>query len=133
LSHAALDSRRTSGGCAGGKRKVCVTGAESGVMPSAVLDLVCLAGIALSLKSIVVLGRAAPWTSLGWLLTIVYFLEVIVKTSVVPALPAYAEYAILALLAIAFVIAGVRDEPQAEPWWWPNHLGSTRAQARRPH
>ncbi len=79
----------------------------------------------------IVLGRAAPWTSIGWLLTIVYFLEVIVKTSVLPALPAYAEYAALALLAVAFVIAGVRDEPQAEPWWWPNRLGSTRAAARR--
>jgi hypothetical protein len=93
--------------------------------------IVCLLGIALSLKSVIVLGGVAPWTSLGWWLTAVYFVEAIVKSTAVPAFPAVAEYAVLAVLAVAFVIAGIRDERQAEPWWWPNARGITRAEKRR--
>jgi hypothetical protein len=96
----------------------------------AVVALVALLGIALSVKSIIALGRAAPWTSAGWYLTIVYFVAVVVKATAQPALPRSAEYAVLVALAAAFVIAGVRDERQAEPWWWPTRLGSTRAEKR---
>jgi hypothetical protein len=100
------------------------------MLNTAIVALVCLLGIALSVKSTVVLGRTAPWTSAGWLLTVVYFLEVIVKTTLAPALPTAAEYAVLLALAVAFVIAGVRDERQAEPWYWPDHQGATRAEKR---
>jgi hypothetical protein len=48
-----------------------------------------------------------------------------------PQPSAYAGYACIALLTIAFVVAGVRDEPQAEPWWWPRRVGSTRAEKQR--
>jgi hypothetical protein len=104
---------------------------EECVMQTAIINLLCAAGIALSAKSIVVLSRASPWTSAGWGLTIIYFIEVIVKASLFAGLAAYAEYAVLGALAVAFVIAGVRDEPQAEPWWWPSRLGVTRAETRR--
>lgn len=96
----------------------------------AIVALVCLLGIAVSAKSTLVLGRMAPWTSAGWLLTVVYFIEVVVKTTLAPAFPAAAEYAVLAALAVAFVVAGVRDERQAEPWYWPDHQGTTRAEKR---
>jgi predicted histidine transporter YuiF (NhaC family) len=100
------------------------------MLNTAIVALVCLLGIALSVKSTVVLGRAAPWTSAGWLLTVVYFIEVIVKTTLAPAFPTALEYAVLAALAVAFVVAGVRDERQAEPWYWPNRQGTTRAEKR---
>jgi hypothetical protein len=101
-------------------------------MPSIVIvSFVCVLGIALSLKSIAVLGGAAPWTSAGWWLTILYFIAVIAKTAVAPALPPSIEYSVLAALALAFVVAGVRDERQAEPWWWPNRRGTTRAEKGR--
>jgi hypothetical protein len=96
----------------------------------AVVALVCLLGIALSVRSIVVLGRAAPWTSAGWCLTLVYFAALIGKATVALALPGYVEYLVLAALAIVFLVAGVRDERQAEPWWWPNRRGPTRAEKR---
>jgi hypothetical protein len=35
------------------------------------------------------------------------------------------------LLAAAFIVAVVRDEPQAEPLLWPSRVGLTRAQKRR--
>lgn len=98
----------------------------------AIVALICLLGIALSVKSLVVLGRAAPWTCAGWWLTIVYFIAVIAKASFAPTLPAYAEYIVLAALTVVFVVAGIRDEPQADPWWWPNGRGATRAEKRRP-
>jgi hypothetical protein len=33
--------------------------------------------------------------------------------------PFHADYACVALLTIAFIVAGIRKEPQAIPWWWP--------------
>jgi hypothetical protein len=100
------------------------------MMNTALILIVCVAGIALSVKSTLVLGRAAPWTSAGWLLTVIYFIAVIVKLTADPALPPGVEYAVIVALGIAFVIAGVRDEPQAEVWWWPTRCGATRAERR---
>jgi len=96
-----------------------------------VFGLVCLFGIALSVKSVLVLEAKAPWTAAGWWLTVVYFIAAILRATVAPSLPSLVEYAALAALALAFVVAGVRDEPQSEPWWWPNHRGVTRAEKRR--
>jgi uncharacterized membrane protein len=90
--------------------------------------LICVLGIALSVRSLVVLERKALWTSAGWLLTAIYLVAVVVKATLLPALPIYAENAALAALTIAFIVAGLRDERQAEPWWWPNHRGETRAE-----
>jgi uncharacterized membrane protein HdeD (DUF308 family) len=101
---------------------------EGRSMQTAAVVLICLLGIALSVKSIATLGRVAPWTSAGWWLTVVYFFVVIGRTTISPAVPVSAEYIVLVGLAVVFVVAGVRDERQAEPWWWPNHRGSTRAE-----
>ncbi len=88
---------------------------------------------ALSARSFTALGAQAPWTRAGWAGTIGYCGAAIVEysTSTYRVAGGYAAYAFLILLAIAFVIAGVRDEPQAEPWYWPTHAGPTRAQRRR--
>jgi hypothetical protein len=93
--------------------------------------IVCLLGIALSIKSLIVLGSAAPWTSAGWWLTVVYFVAVSVKAAGAYPVSSYLEYGVLAALAIAFVVAGVRDERQAQPWWWPTERSGTRAEKRR--
>jgi hypothetical protein len=95
-----------------------------------VIVLVGLMGIALSVKSVAVLGRDAPWTSAGWLATALYLSAAIVKATVAPTLPSAAEYAVLVALTAAFVVAGIRDERQAEPWWWPSRRGTTRAEKR---
>jgi hypothetical protein len=101
-------------------------------MGIAVVALICLLGIAGCAKTIAVLGSRAPWTSSAWALTGLYFVAVLVKVTFAPRLPGTLEYAILAALTVVFVVAAVRDEPQAEPWWWPKHLGLTRAQRRAP-
>jgi hypothetical protein len=75
----------------------------------------CLLGAALSLKSIAVLRTRSAWTIAGWAATAVYFAV---------------DYIVLGLLTICFVVAGVRDEPQAEPWWCPTHAGLTGAERR---
>jgi hypothetical protein len=97
-----------------------------------VVVAICLLGIAVSAKTIAVLGTRAPWTASAWLLTAFYFVAVLVKVTRVPHLAGAIEYTILAALTVAFLVAGVRDEPQAEPWWWPKRLGLTRAQQRAP-
>ncbi len=100
-------------------------------MGIAVVALICLLGIAVCAKSLSVLGREAPWTSAGWALTVLYFIVILVKVKRVPE-PAVLEYAALAALAIAFIVAGIRDERQAEPWWWPTRRGMTRAERATP-
>jgi hypothetical protein len=91
-----------------------------------------IALIVLSVRSIAVLGAKAPWTSLGWAGTVGYAIAAALEYSLdgTHATAALVAYAFIGLLTIAFVVAGVRDEPQAEPWWWPSHVGLTRAQRR---
>jgi hypothetical protein len=101
-------------------------------MGIAVVAFICLLGIAVCAKTLAVLGRHAPWTSGAWLLTALYFIVVLIKVTRVPNLASWIEYAILAALTIAFVVAGVRDERQAEPWWWPARRSLTRAERRIP-
>jgi hypothetical protein len=86
---------------------------------------VCIGGIALSLQSIRYTYRSAPWTAAGWLLTDGYFILAAPKAWG-EAAPLHLEYVCLAGLTIAFIVAGVKDEAQAEPWWWPSRLGETR-------
>jgi ABC-type multidrug transport system permease subunit len=88
---------------------------------------------ALAVRSMVVLGARAPWTSLGWFWTLAYCVPAAIRFSGLitsRALTVVADVA-LVFLIVAFVVAGVRDEPQAEPWWWPVGVGLTRAQKRR--
>jgi hypothetical protein len=90
----------------------------------------CFAGGALSLASARVLGARSAWTIAGWLATLAYF--AIAGFDAIRARPAVAHLDTIALvfLTISFVIAGVRDEPQAEPWWWPRRSGPTGAERR---
>ena len=87
---------------------------------------------ALSLRSIAVLRTRAPWTSAGWAGTLAYCVAAVVEFSneALHRPAALIAYAFLFALTVAFVIAGVRDEPQAEPWWWPTRAGLTRAERR---
>jgi hypothetical protein len=101
-----------------------------GMTTSAIIWIVGILAIGLCAKSIAALGRHSPWTAAGWWFTVVYLIAAIVKASIDPALPAPAEYGALAVLTVAFIVAGIRDEAQAEPWWWPDHRGATRADKR---
>jgi hypothetical protein len=85
---------------------------------------------ALSCKSLFTLGRASAWTSIGWLASLLYggvaAYEIGTRHEFQPFIP----YGLLAVMTLAFVIAGVRDEVQAEPWYWPSGTGKTRAERR---
>jgi len=91
---------------------------------------VCLLGTALALKSSAVLGRRSRATAAGWALTAAYFVLAAADAARSTTAPYHTDYALLAALSIAFIIAGARDEPQAEPWWWPTHSGLTGAERR---
>lgn len=93
--------------------------------------LVCLAGIVLSVKSIVVLGPRSPATRLGWLSTAIYFAIATADALRSAAAPFHIDYIALGALTVAFVLAAIRDEPQAEPWWWPERAGLTGAERRQ--
>lgn len=71
-------------------------------------------------KSLAVLGAHSPWTSMGWWATVVYCVmtteELVRRTHLAWHLPYWA----LGVMAAAFTVAGVRREPQASPWWWPD-------------
>jgi hypothetical protein len=87
---------------------------------------------ALSVRSVAVLRTAAPWTSAGWAGTLGYCIAAAIEFSGEgeTRIAAYVAYFFLLVLTVAFVVAGVRDERQAEPWWWPTHTGPTRAEKR---
>lgn len=91
---------------------------------------VCALGIALSLKSVSVLGSRSRGTALGWLFTAVYFTIAAVDAWRAAKAPYHIDYVALAALTIAFIVAGIRDEPQAEPWYWPSRVGATGKERR---
>ncbi len=86
---------------------------------SAVLVALLVALAAVGLKSLAVLGGRSPWTSMGWWATLVYCImtvdELVRRTHLAWHLP----YWCLGALAVAFAVAGVQHEAQADPWWWP--------------
>ena len=87
----------------------------------------------ISLRTLNLLDKKTPWTIFGWAFTVCYDCtaseEIIGHTH----LPLHLPYWFLAGLIVAFVVAGIRDEPQPEPWWWPRRIGPSRAQrASRP-
>jgi hypothetical protein len=96
----------------------------------AILDI---ALAALSVRSIVVLGARTPWTTAGWAGTFAYCVAAAIEYSGAPMRPLWAltSYVCLVALTAAFILAGVRDEAQAEPWWWPQRIGPTRAERRK--
>ncbi len=85
----------------------------------ALWELVCVAGLLLSVKSVAVLGRLSSFTIAGWAFTAAYFALAAYDAWRRTTAPLHVDYALLAALTIAFIVAGRRDEPQAEPWWWP--------------
>jgi len=89
--------------------------------------------VVLALRSLAVLGRRAPWTSLGWLATAGYFSAAGWRYAHDQPQPGAVVFAwgCFMVLAAAFIVAVWRDEPQAEPLLWPTKLGLTRAQKRR--
>ena len=92
-----------------------------------------VAVLLVALRSLMVLQMRAPWTSLGWAATAGYFAVAAWRYAHAGpqrSLMLVAE-GFFALLAAAFIVAVVRDEPQAEPLLWPSRVGLTRAQKRR--
>jgi hypothetical protein len=87
----------------------------------------------LAVRSFAVLGRKAPWTSLGWAATTAYFASAAWRYAhdgqqrSVLLLSGF----LFVVLAVAFIVAVIRDEPQAEPLLWPTRVGLTRAQKKR--
>jgi hypothetical protein len=88
----------------------------------------------LAIRSLIVLARVhAPFTSAGWTATLGYFGTAAWRYAhdgPQPGLMLFAQGCFI-VLAAAFLIAVVRDEPQAEPLIWPKRVGLTRAQKRR--
>jgi hypothetical protein len=87
----------------------------------------------LAVRSFTVLGRQAPWTSVGWVATTGYFASAAWRYAHDgPQRPALLlSGALFVVLAAAFIVAVIRDEPQAEPLLWPTRVGLTRAQRKR--
>lgn len=86
----------------------------------------------LSVRSIWIARQRAPLTTAAWAATFAYCIAAGVELSSAPAhqVASIVGYVFLVVLAVTFAIAGVRDEPQPEPWWWPVKLGRTRAERR---
>jgi thiamine pyrophosphate-dependent acetolactate synthase large subunit-like protein len=87
----------------------------------------------LALRSLAVLGTRARWTSTGWLATAGYGLAAAWRYAHDGPVPGIAlvTTGCFIVLTAAFIIAVVRDEPQAEPLLWPSRVGPTRAEKRR--
>jgi hypothetical protein len=91
-----------------------------------------LAVAVVAVRSALLLRRRSPFSTVGWLLTIGFGLAAATEYGI-PALHAVAgqvAHGFLVVLAVAFIIAGIRDEPQAEPLLWPVRIGPTRAERR---
>jgi hypothetical protein len=84
----------------------------------------------LAIRSLTVLGTRAPWTTAGWAATAGYFTAQSWRYahSGPPGPIIYIAGGCFIVLAAAFLIAVVRDEPQAEPLMWPSRVGLTRAE-----
>jgi hypothetical protein len=93
-----------------------------------------LAVIVLATRSMLILGRSALWTSLGWAFTIAYGAAAALEFSSPDRsfhhAAGFVATGALLLMTVSFIVAGFRDEPQAEPWAWPTRVGQTRAQRR---
>ncbi len=82
-------------------------------------EAICIAGFALSAKSVAVLRSRSPYTIAGWVFTAAYFAFAAYDAWKHAPAPLHGDYVCVALLTVAFIVAGIRREPQAVPWWWP--------------
>jgi hypothetical protein len=85
-------------------------------------------GILLSIRSLIVLGAGSPWMSAGWAGAILYFALLFLRNLRGTQAGVLNEYAIVAFVAVVWIVSIARDERQAEPWWWPRGRGPTRAE-----
>jgi len=85
-----------------------------------------------ALRALAVLRGRSPWTTVGWAATAVYCATAAVEFS--RSAPSrglmLSADAFFGVLLVAFIVAGIRDEAPAEPFWWPTRIGLTRAQKR---
>lgn len=93
-----------------------------------------LALAALAIRSVWVIRGRSPLTALGWTFAVGYGLAKAAQYALPGLGPGAGRvaYGCLLLMAVAFVVAGIRDERQAEPLLWPLRLGQTRAERRAP-
>jgi hypothetical protein len=105
--------------------------------PLGIVIAIALAGlVAISLRSLQFTWKVSPWTSVGWAATVVYCLYDLARIVLLPDGESFAflphlDWGMLLVLTAAFIVAGVRDERQAEPWYWPRGRGATRAEKAR--
>jgi hypothetical protein len=92
--------------------------------------VLCAAGLLLSVRSAAVLRSGSPWSLAGWIASAGYFAIALADALRRASAPYHLDYALLAILTASFVAAGVRDERQAEPWWWPVRAGLTGRERR---
>lgn len=64
----------------------------------------------------------------GWTVAGVYFLVLFVRNLNGTTIGPFGEYALVLFVAVVWIVAVVRDEPPAEPWWWPVRLGPRRSE-----
>lgn len=81
---------------------------------------------ALSLRSIWLVAGSSPWTALGWFAILAYAVLEGYEVLTARTLPAHLPYIFLGLLAALLIIGGLRDERQAQPWYWPRHAADRR-------
>jgi hypothetical protein len=89
-------------------------------------------GVFLAVRSLFILRTGSPWSSVGWLCTALFFALLFERASTRRhGLGQPFDVGLLIGLALTFGIGTSRDERQAEPWFWPTRLSSTRAERRR--
>jgi len=105
------------------------------IVSSIAVAVALIALAAVAVQSLRFTWKVSPWSSVGWLAILLYcgydLTRIVTHANGVFAILPYADYGLLTIVTIAFIVGGVRDEGQAEPWYWPNHRGQTRAQSGR--
>ncbi len=96
--------------------------------------LVDLAICVLAVRSMRLLGTGSPWATVAWAFVFIYGAAEAVAYSQPPLhqLAGRAGYGALILVAVAFIVSGIRNEPQGDPWWWPRRTARRTPRPRRP-
>ena len=96
--------------------------------------LVDLAICVLAIRSMGLLRAGSPWATAAWAFAFVYgAAEAIAYSQPLVHRPAgQVGYGALVLVAVAFIVSGIRNEPQGDPWWWPRRTVRRTPRPRRP-